>query len=70
MSDANSFGCRNIFTEHKIVVETEHKGWLHVDLKQDYLWRNGLMQERHNSSALAMELRLSCTNPSISKFLA
>ena len=27
----------------------------------------GLVQERHNSSALAMELRLSCTNPSICK---
>ena len=26
---------------------------------------NGLVQERHNSSALAMELCLSCTNPSI-----
>ena len=25
----------------------------------------GLVQERHKSSALAMELRLSCTNPSI-----
>ena len=25
---------------------------------------NGLVQERRNSSALAMELRLSCTNPS------
>ena len=24
---------------------------------------NGLVQERHNSSVLAMELRLSCTNP-------
>ena len=24
-----------------------------------------LVQERHNSSALAMELRLSCANPSI-----
>ena len=24
---------------------------------------NGLMQERRNSSALAMELHLSCTNP-------
>ena len=23
---------------------------------------DGLVQERHNSSALAMELRLSCTN--------
>ena len=24
----------------------------------------GIVQERQNSSALAMELRLSCTNPS------
>ena len=24
---------------------------------------DGLVQERHNSSALAMELHLSCTNP-------
>ena len=24
---------------------------------------DGLVQEEHNSSALAMELRLSCTNP-------
>ena len=30
--------------------------WQHID---------GLMQERRNSSALAMELRLSCINPSI-----
>ena len=31
------------------------------------LWQyiDGLAQERRNSSALAMELRLSCTNPSI-----
>ena len=28
---------------------------------------NGLVQERRNSSALAMELRFSCTNPSICK---
>ena len=26
---------------------------------------DGLVQERRNSSALAMELRLSCTNPSV-----
>ena len=26
---------------------------------------DGLVQERHNSSALAMELCLSCINPSI-----
>ena len=33
-----------------------HWGFMHID---------GLVQERRNSSALAMELRLSCTNPSI-----
>ena len=27
---------------------------------------DALVQERHNSSALAMELHLSCINPSIS----
>ena len=27
---------------------------------------DGLVQKRHNSSALAMELRFFCTNPSIS----
>ena len=26
---------------------------------------DGLVQERRNSSALALELRLSCTNPSM-----
>ena len=31
-----------------------------------YLHFNELVQERRNSSVLAMELRLSCTNPSIS----
>ena len=30
------------------------------------LYINRLVQERRNSRALAMELRLSCTNPSIS----
>ena len=33
------------------------------DIYKRYI--NGLVQERRNSSALAMELRLSCTNPSI-----
>ena len=28
-------------------------------------WVSGLVQEKINSSALAMELRLSCTNPPI-----
>ena len=31
----------------------------------DHVHINGLVQERHNSSALAMELHLSCINPSI-----
>ena len=30
-----------------------------------YILIDGLVQERCNSSALAMELRLSCTNPAI-----
>ena len=33
--------------------------------KIQYNYFDGLVQERHNSSALAMELHLSCTNPSI-----
>ena len=28
-----------------------------------HVYINGLVQERRNSSALAMELRLSCINP-------
>ena len=39
-----------------IVAEQTVSLTLHID---------GLVQERRNSSALAMELRLSCTNPSI-----
>ena len=43
-------------------------GWcirmvLAKDINQYYI--DGLVQERLNSNALAMELRLSCTNPSI-----
>ena len=34
-------------------------------LTAEYLHINGLVQERFNSSVLAMGLRLSCTNPSI-----
>ena len=34
-----------------------------VHLLNEYI--NGLVQERHISSAIAMELRLSCINPSI-----
>ena len=35
-----------------------------TDLNYFHRWRiHGLVQERRNSSAIAMELRLSCTNP-------
>ena len=36
---------------------------------REELYIDGLVQERRNSSALAMELRLSCTNPSIYTYL-
>ena len=39
----------------------KHKSWLFA-LCRDKI--DGLVQERRNSSALAMELRLSCINPS------
>ena len=41
-----------------------HAGIYNFDVHID-----GLVQERHNSSALAMELCLSCTNPSIWRHL-
>ena len=36
-------------------------------LQAVYIHLDGLVQERRNSSALAVELCLSCTNPSICK---
>ena len=46
------------------------------EIVYETLWRvkavydiDGLVQERRNSSALAMELRLSCTNPSILSYI-
>ena len=36
-----------------------------VETKVTTMAYDGLVQERRNSSALAMELRLSCINPSI-----
>ena len=47
------------------------------DICNDFIWSHkiiqnhhydGLVQERHNSSTGAMELRLSCTDPSISQW--
>ena len=41
--------------------------WVSISLalSRPYVHFDGLMQERHNSSASAMELHLSCTNPPI-----
>ena len=45
---------------------SESKRTIHVcALKIIFSYIDGLMQERRNSSALAMELRLSCVNPLI-----
>ena len=46
----------NMLAPHLSFGICRHRGWCHFD---------GLMQERRNSIANAMELRLSCTNPSI-----
>ena len=37
--------------------------YLSCHASDTYLNIDGLVQERRNSSALAVELRLSCTNP-------
>ena len=39
-----------------------------LSLITKYLHRDGLVQERRNSIADTLELRLSCTNPSIFSF--
>ena len=43
--------------------EIQHDNGYSDNISQDR--RDGLVQERRNSSALAMELRLFCTEPSI-----
>ena len=45
-----------VSTEHGIKHDIAYTAWHREQL-------NGLVQERRNSSALAMELRLSCANP-------
>ena len=37
--------------------------WSHVSFVSNHWYVNGLVQERHNSIANALELCLSCTNP-------
>ena len=47
-------------TTQKVIV---YVSWFLQDIFREYI--DGLVQERRNLSALAMELRLSFTNPSI-----
>ena len=42
------------------------QGWGNHIKSKTFYYFDGIVQERHNSSALAMELCLSCTNPPIS----
>ena len=46
----------------KTLLELRH-GWVIISHSKQHI--DGLMQERRNSSVLTLELRLSCTNPSI-----
>ena len=50
-----------VVSQSEVRVNTEHGIKHYID---------GSVQERHNSSVLAMELRLSCTDPSIYNELA
>ena len=52
---------------NKIVIRLTacRPGWWRQHYDLDVWHIEGLVQERRNSSALAMEFRLSCTNPSI-----
>ena len=66
----------HIFNNSTAVTKIEHISWVGLQKRHEYhhltgkpgllQWYHidGLVQERRNSSALAMELRLSCTNPS------
>ena len=46
-------------------VQTDIIIYFHTIHQQPHHHFDGLVQERRNSSALALELRLSCTNPLI-----
>ena len=52
----------NELTTEELFVAVDSRYHAFILLWHDF---DGLVQERRNSSALAMELRLSCTNPSI-----
>ena len=55
-----SFAGNDFNYVHNLIAKKKYKIQLHVD---------GLVQERRNSSALAMELRLSCLDPSMYIFI-
>ena len=62
-----SESCECYTTE--ILHNTENVIFVKVKFWVDRLYIDGLVQERCNSSALAMELRLSCINPLICKWV-
>ena len=57
-ADRTGFGLDNgmVLNMWKAIKGSNDESLQHID---------GLVQEKRNSKALAMELRLSCTNPSI-----
>ena len=55
----------SLYYKTRLILETRR--YIHCWCKSHI---EGLVQERCNSSALAMELHLSCTNPSIQEFCA
>ena len=58
---------KNQYQKKKIMDNGKHPGGYTRHIRKHCMKGhiNGLVQERRNSSALAMELRLSCTNPAI-----
>ena len=52
----------------KITYWNQSLKWSNLSFKSPREHFDGLVQERHNSIANALELRLSCTNPTISCF--
>ena len=61
--------CHILYFMHNVIYQSGSQAGSRLGSKIlapfPHRWVSGLVQERHNSSALVMELRLSCTNPSI-----
>ena len=56
----------DVLTSQYSVSEGINERWWHHTDNLNVIWYvDGLMQERRNSTANALELRLSCTNPSM-----